>query len=240
MEGVEIPAERYLLGRLSRAERAQFATEGWLLVPNALDAADADELEALMDAMREAKLREGRHRSEIIAQAPFSETNDIQNQDVVDRLITSTAVFPKVVDILGANIRVYHSHFNYTPPRSTAENGDAGEPEPSDYSQAKTLGFHQDSHRLNVELGHRQPGGPRPRISLKCAFFLSDCSRPGRGNTWIVPGQHLSDTLPPPCSSSGTSQPPGAMPVLAPRRSCLIFDRRLWVSAHHQFMAAPP
>ena len=27
-----------------------------------------------------------------------------------------------------------------------------------------------------------------PRMSLKCAYYLTDCSAPGRGNTWIVPG----------------------------------------------------
>ena len=241
-----LSAEAYLRGRLTPAQARHFAEEGWLLVTDALPAADAAELSRLLDGMREAKLAEGRLPSEIIAQAAFSETNDLQHHQVLDRLLTAPSVFPKVVDVLGANIRVYHSHFNWTPPHAASENGDEAEPEPSDYSRAKTLGFHQDSHRLNVELGHNQPDGPRPRISLKCAFFLSDCSQPGRANTWIVPKLHLSDSLPPLLplqqggdGAPGTGQPAGAMPVLAPANSCLIFDRRLWHTGSPNWSAFP-
>ena len=27
-----------------------------------------------------------------------------------------------------------------------------------------------------------------PRMSLKCAYYLTDCSTAGCGNTWIIPG----------------------------------------------------
>lgn len=55
----------------------------------------------------------------------------------------------------------------------------------------------------------------------------------GAGNTWVIPGsmetdlvdgvsfQAASDTR------DGYGQPPGAIPVLAPENSCMIFDRRL-------------
>ena len=49
-----------------------------------------------------------------------------------------------------------------------------------------------DSARVNVEMGHQQPDGqgppnPRPRLALKCAYYLTDMSEPGRGNTWVIP-----------------------------------------------------
>jgi ectoine hydroxylase-related dioxygenase (phytanoyl-CoA dioxygenase family) len=70
---------------------------------------------------------------------------------------------------------------------------------------------------------------PRPRLSLKVAYFLSDTSVEGRGNFWVVPGSHLKDTLEMP--AGGTGQPAGAQPVLARPGSAVFFDRRLWHSA---------
>ncbi len=67
---------------------------------------------------------------------------------------------------------------------------------------------------------------PRPRLSLKVAYFLSDTSEPGRGNFWIVPGSHLWDTLERP--DGGEGQPKGAVPVLAKPGTVVLFDRRLW------------
>ena len=49
------------------------------------------------------------------------------------------------------------------------------------------LGFHQDSGRVNIELEF----SPRPLLSLKVGFWLSDVSEEGRGNFYIVPGSHL-------------------------------------------------
>ena len=182
-------------------------------------------LEELVESMHDAKLAEGRAPHETIVQAAFSPANHLQEHESTMNLLKNERIFAKVVDILGANIKCYHSHWNFTPPWSTAKNSEPLSAEP-DYNAAETFGFHQDSHRVNFELGHEQPDGPRPRLSLKCAYYLTDCSISGRGNTWIVPGSHLLDTLPRP--SNGRGQPPGAFPVLAPAGSCLIFDRRLW------------
>ena len=117
-------------------------------------------------------------------------------------LLKAEKVFPKVVDIMGCNIKTYHAHFNFTPGRE-------GVSEP-DYETAETFMYHQDSHRVNFEMGHNEPGGPRPRLSLKCAYYLTDCSESGSGNTWIVPGSHLLDELP---------SPPGGMGQLGRRGS---------------------
>ena len=146
-------------------------------------------------------------------QAAFSPANRLQDHEATMNLLKAEKVFPKVVDIMGCNIKTYHAHFNFTPGRE-------GVSEP-DYETAETFMYHQDSHRVNFEMGHNEPGGPRPRLSLKCAYYLTDCSESGSGNTWIVPGSHLLDELPSP--PGGVGQPAGAIPVRAPRGSCLIF-----------------
>lgn len=197
--------------------------EGWLLIEDALPKDQARVLKGLVESMHDSKVAEGRAAHETIVQAAFSPANNLQDHESTMYLLKNERVFPKVVDILGANIKCYHSHWNYTPPWSIAKRGEPLSEEP-DYSAGETFGFHQDSHRVNFELGHEQAGGPRPRLSVKCAYYLTDCSASGRGNTWIVPKSHLLDTLP----SPSRGQPAGAIPVLAPTGSCLIFDRRLW------------
>lgn len=118
---------------------------------------------------------------------------------------------PKVWDILGWNIYLYHAHLIVTPPTGLSES-------------SKTFGWHQDSGRINRDI----ETSPRPRISLKVAYFLSDVSEPGRGNFWIVPNSHLNDNLQIP---KGEGQPEGAIPVCVKPGTAVFFDRRLWHAA---------
>jgi len=89
----------------------------------------------------------------------------------------------------------------------------------------KTFAWHQDSGRVNVEMESH----PRPRLSLKVAYFLSDTSVEGRGNFWVIPGSHLQDKIDRPVGGAG--QPAGAVPVLAKPGTAVFFDRRLWHTA---------
>ena len=66
---------------------------------------------------------------------------------------------------------------------------------------------------------------PAPAFSLKAGYFLTDTSRAGMANTWLVPRRHLEDALE---GTGGAGQPAGAVPFCAPANSCCIFDRRLW------------
>jgi ectoine hydroxylase-related dioxygenase (phytanoyl-CoA dioxygenase family) len=61
------------------------------------------------------------------------------------------------------------------------------------------------------------------------AFFLSDVSEPDRGGLRVIPGSHLLNTLPrPERPELGFDEPRGAITILAPPGSAVIFDRRLW------------
>ncbi len=86
------------------------------------------------------------------------------------------------------------------------------------------MAWHQDSMRVNDEIETT----PRPRLSIKTFFFVSDMSEPGRGNTQIVPGSHLHDEVAVP--EDGHSSPEGAIPLCVPPGTAVIIDRRLWHS----------
>jgi ectoine hydroxylase-related dioxygenase (phytanoyl-CoA dioxygenase family) len=111
--------------------------------------------------------------------------------------------------ILGWHIQLYHTHMNVTPPL------------PRDGSATnQRIHWHQDSDRLNRDL----ETNPRPRVSIKIGYFLTDTTEPGRGNFLVIPGSHLWNELP---------VPPGEIPeeavtVRVPPGTAVYFDRRLW------------
>ena len=96
---------------------------------------------------------------------------------------------------------------------------------PERKKERKRLQWHQDSAELNKDL----ETNPRPRLSLKVAFFLTDTTELGRGNFYVIPKSHLQNELKLP--SDGISDPEEAMAIQAKVGSAVIFDRRLWHSA---------
>ena len=193
--------------RLTDDERRTFNETGMLMVENALSPEQIKALTAITDRAYERKLAEGHDPRTALFYANFI-PDDPQFADLVDY----EKIVPKVWGILGWNIYLYHAHLIVTPLSGRERDN-------------KTFGWHQDSGRVNVEMEFH----PRPRLSLKVAYFLSDTSEPGRGNFWVIPGSHLRDDLERP--ADGIGQPEGAVPVLAKPGTAVFFDRRLWHTA---------
>jgi ectoine hydroxylase len=191
-----------LQNRLTDEERQTFEETGMLTVEDALDPAQVAALTAAVDETFERKLEAGHDRSTALFYPNF-----IPDSPLFADLVDYGQILPKVWGILGWNIYLYHAHLIVTPP--------SGKP-----VDRKTFGWHQDSGRVNLEMESH----PRPRLSLKVAYFLSDTSEPGRGNFWVVPGSHRDDTLERP--ASGVGQPEGAVPVLAKPGTAVFIDRR--------------
>lgn len=189
--------------RLTDAERHHFDTQGYLVIEDALTPDHVTALTESADRIHQRKLDEGQDPA-----GSMFYPNFIPEDTLFQDLLDYPRVLPKVWGILGWNIYLYHAHLIMTPPN--------GKPR-----DEKTFGWHQDSGRVNVEIECH----PRPRLSLKVAYFLSDTSVEGRGNFWIIPGSHLSDTI---IRPDGIGQPAGAEPVLAKSGSAVLFDRRLW------------
>ena len=106
---------------------------------------------------------------------------------------------------------MYHSHLDVHPPLPG--------PRPFRFE------WHQDGGRQNREI----ETDPRPRLSVKLAYWLSDVSEPGRGNFKVVPGSHLANWIPgPPRRDVEWPDPDGAIEVTASPGDVVLFDRRLW------------
>lgn len=178
-------------------------------VPGALAPAAVASLAAGLDRVYEKEIARGRAE----AGEPMHLLGGICRDNAFLELVDHPAVFPVIWGELGWNIHLYHCHLDVTPPR--------GQPR-----HRCAWGWHQDGGRQNLEL----ECAPRPRMSLKVAFWLSDVSAPGRGNMLIVPASHERNTLPRPEHELSSDPPTGAVPVLASPGDALIFDRRLWHS----------
>ncbi len=193
---------------LTEEEHNQFEKLGYLLIPRALPGEDVNALAGAAGEIFEREVGGGHDPGTPLIFHPFLYEGK-QFRDLLDCPTT----FPKIWGILGWNIAIYHCHLIVTPP----ERGEA--------VRYPTLTWHQDSGRVNAEL---DGGSPRPRLSMKCAWFLSDCSQEGMGNFCLVPGSHTQDTLERPDDGS---PPEGAIQVCAEAGDALLFDRRIWHAA---------
>jgi phytanoyl-CoA dioxygenase PhyH len=196
--------ESCLAHRLTADERRTFEETGLLTIENALSPDQVAKLTEATDEIHARYVAEGFDPTKALFHPNF-----IPDREMFQELVDYERVLPKVWGILGWNIYLYHAHMIVSPPLGVA-------------SDDKTFGWHQDSGRANREMESH----PRPRLSLKVAYFLSDVSEPGRGNFWVVPGSHICDTLAMP--PDGVGQPEGAVPVLVKPGTAVLFDRRLW------------
>ena len=203
---------------LTQEERTQFEQQGFLVVPGALPSARVDRLTAAVDQLHAQALKAG----EAEPNKRWGSTNILGQDESFLGLVDWPTTLPKVWGILGWNIYSYHTHVRITPPVL-----------PDAEQQRSWLEWHQDSARVNLEMQTQ----PRPRLSLKVAYFLTDVSQPDRGNFYVLPGSHLSSTVPL-CSEVGRDPqeaipdrvPDEAMPICVEPGDAVLFDRRLWHS----------
>ncbi len=209
---------RYADYLLTDAESEKFENDGYFIVENALTGEMVNDLVAVVDRIdREECWR---------TNSPPDELTNLRNfigrDDHFLELLDWYKTFPKVWGILGWHIQLYHTHMNVTPaiPGTSLEKDGLG------------LSWHQDSGRINQDC----ETNPRPRVSLKVGFFLTDTSEPDRGNFYIVPGSQLQNDFP---GKNLNDLVEGAMPICVKPGTAVFFDRRIWHSASHNYWHIP-
>jgi ectoine hydroxylase-related dioxygenase (phytanoyl-CoA dioxygenase family) len=192
---------------LNAEEREAFERDGYFILEEVVPRSLVDQLVQVVDRL-DAQYRpiRGKGAHELLNLLDF-----IGKDELFLELLDWPRTFPKVWGLLGWNIQLYHSHMNVTPPLPAG-----GEP------PKKRLQWHQDSDRLNRDM----ETNPRPRISLKVGFFLTDTTEAGRGNMYVLPGSHLRNRIEFP--ADGVSDPEGAVPIQVTPGSAVFFDRRIW------------
>ena len=211
--------DQALAHALSPMERDRFERDGFLIVENALTADMVADLLPLVDEID----RDERKRSNADLDARMNHYDVIGRDPRLLELIDLPSTFAKVWGLLGWNIQLYHTHLTVNP---TAQPGKTLE------ADGLELGWHQDSGQINFDLETT----PRPRVSLKVGYFLSDTSEPGRGNFYVLPGSHLRNDFP---GTKRDGLPYGAKPVCVAPGSAVFFDRRLWHSGSANYWHEP-
>ena len=201
---------RCLKYRLTDDERAFFDKNGYLMIEDALSKEKTRELLKATDWVDVKERKAG--RAEKLGRVHSREF--LESDIAFANLVTHPRTFPKVWDILGWNIHLYLAHLDVTPP------------DPPESDRGMGLSWHQDSGRVNQEL----ETSPRPRLSIKVAYFLSDTNVPGRGNFYVIPGSQKKNKIRFP-QGNRNQLLKGSQAILAPKGAAVIFDRRLWHSA---------
>jgi ectoine hydroxylase len=188
-------------------QREHFEQQGYLIVPDVLDADMLGRLLAAGDRVD----RDEREKGNLDPQELMSKFQTIVEDDVFLELLDWPQTFPLIWSILGWNVQHYISHLIYYPP------------EPGKTAGLKPGGWHQDGGRPVPEMER-----PQPRLSLKIAFWLSDISKLENGGIRIIPGSHKWDR--PPDLSSDRED---VLQLQVPAGTAVLFDRRMWHARGH-------
>jgi ectoine hydroxylase-related dioxygenase (phytanoyl-CoA dioxygenase family) len=192
---------------MSEQQAAQFDRDGYLIIRGALT---PDEVRHYAAALDDTYAR-AQAAGTLAADGSLHLLSAVASNPELVGLIDHPTVFPLVWSTLGWNVHIYHSHLDVHPP--------VRGPRPFWWH------WHQDGGRQNREL----ETAPRPRMSVKLAFWLSDVSQTGRGNLTVVPGSHRTDWLSgPPRRDVQWPAPPGAVEVTVQPGDVTFFDRRIW------------
>jgi ectoine hydroxylase len=188
-------------------QRERFERDGFIIVPGVLTAEEVEHYTAVLDEIYERRRVENR----LLKDGSLHELSAVTTCPELTGLIDHPRAFPLVWSMLGWNIHIYHSHVDVHPPIPE---------EPPTWWH-----WHQDGGRQNREI----ETDPRPRLSVKLAFWLSDVSETGRGNLMVIPGSHKTNWLPgPPKRDVAWPAPEGAIEVQVSPGDIVFFDRRIW------------
>jgi ectoine hydroxylase-related dioxygenase (phytanoyl-CoA dioxygenase family) len=180
----------------------RFDRNGFVTIDGALSPAEVRRLTRLTERLR---------RSEsAAADGSLHALGFVAREPAFVELVDHPRVLELVCAILGWNIHMYHCHLDVHPPAAA----------PGGHWR-----WHQDGGRQNLEV----ETDPRPLLSVKVGWFLTDVARPGRGNLRVIPGSHLQNRLSRPKRPElPAAPPPGAVDVLARPGTAVVFDRRVW------------
>jgi ectoine hydroxylase len=187
-------------------QRAAFERDGYVVIKAALTRDEVERLTAAVDRIY-ADERPGEAHEGDGAPRPLHLLAFCGRDAALLELLDHPSTLPLIVDVLGPNIFMYHCHLDVHPPERDV---------------AQPWMWHQDGGIVNRDLETE----PRPRLSVKVAYFLTDLSERDRGNFLVLPASHVRNAIPRP--SNDNNEIPGAVPILARAGDAVMFDRRLW------------
>ena len=189
---------------LSAAQRRAMDTDGFLVVPQALDAGEVSLLTEASDRLMAGflddpdpvylQLRQG------VVQDP-----------ALNPLVAHAKTVPLVVQLLSPNIHLHSASIIYKKPQDPA-------------TTAPDRGWHRDIG-IAEDIGHQG----LPRIGIKVCYCLSDFSLPASGMTLLALGSHINGA--PLGIRSGEVDPPQVTDIRVRAGDAIFFENRVFHSA---------
>lgn len=157
---------------LTAAQKKSFEDDGFLLIPNALDAETLEQVTAACDRFARPFLEKFE-----IKDKPWYNDLDFRpgllEDDALLDLVTQSTTVPLLVQLLSPNIHLHSTALTYK------------RPENPEFPQWRR-GWHRDI-RIPRDLGHEN----LPMVGIKICYCLSDFSTPDSGMTLMARKSHL-------------------------------------------------
>lgn len=193
---------------LTREQKEQFDSEGYLIVRGALRPEQVERLIAAGDRLMASDLTESRQTNSATYD---SFRNCVALDDTFLELLTHPATVPLVVQLFGPNLQLCTSHLIYKYPNPPETSGTFRQP-----------GWHRDVANTPFDLGHAHI----PRMEMKIAYYLTDTTVPCSAVTMFAPGSnHLKEALRIP---DGEVDPPGAVEPALRAGDAVFFENRTY------------
>ena len=158
--------------QLTAEQRGSFAEDGFLVVPNALDAETVGRLVEAGDRLSESFLK----KPELVGRPEYNHLDlrpGILREDALLRLVTNPSTVSLVVQLLSPNIHLHSTTLIYKRPEKPS-------------APAFRRGWHRDI-RIPRDLGHKG----LPLVGIKICYCLTDFQQPDCGMTVMARGSHL-------------------------------------------------
>ena len=189
---------------LTHAQRRAFAADGFLMVPQALNAATVAGLTTASDRLMQSFLDDP-------AEVQMQLRRGIVQEAAFDQLVSNAATVPLVVQLLSPNIHLHSASLIYKKPQDP-------------HTTAPRRGWHRDIG-IAEDLG--QAG--LPRLGIKVCYCLTDFAEPNSGMTMMARGTHRNET--PLAIPAGAVDPPTVVDPLLRTGDAILFENRTFHTA---------
>ncbi len=189
---------------LTHAQRRAFEADGFLMVPQAIDAATVACLTRAGDRLLQSFLDDP-------AEIQMQLRQGVVEEEAFDQLVSNSATVPLVVQLLSPNIQLHSASLIYKKPQDP-------------HTTAPRRGWHRDIG-IAEDLG--QAG--LPRLGVKVCYCLTDFAAPNSGMTMMARGTHRNEM--PLAIPAGAVDPPTVVDPLLCAGDAILFENRTFHTA---------
>lgn len=190
--------------QLTEAQRRDIDTDGFLIIPQAIDTETVARVTEAGDRLMESFTAD--------PESVYLQRRDgIVQEEAFDSLVSNPSTVSRIVQLLSPNIHLHTASLIYK------------KPQPPD-TTPPDRGWHRDIG-IAEDLGHKG----LPRVGIKVCYCLTDFLEPDSGMTLMARGSHLSPE--PLAIPKGEPDPPTVVDPCLRAGDAIFFENRIYHTA---------